>query len=193
MELKQSDRASQAAVRYDVSLLGDQDLHLFNEGTHNRLYVKLGAHLLSADSATGTCFAVWAPNAREVHVMGDFNSWTKGKYPLRARGHSGIWEGFIPGLREGTTYKFHIISNTGNYRVDKADPFAFHTETPPKTASVICDLSYDWNDNAWMEQRRKSNTFSKPMTIYEVHLGSWMRVPEEKNRSLTYREMAHEL
>jgi 1,4-alpha-glucan branching enzyme len=193
MALKQSDRASEKVVGYDVTLLGDQDLHLFNEGTHNRLYHKLGAHLLTSGGVAGTYFAVWAPNAREVHVMGDFNSWQKSKHPLRVKGQSGIWETFVPGISKGSNYKFHIISRQHAYRVDKADPLAFHAETPPKTASVVWDLSYEWQDGAWTEQRRKRDVFRGPMAIYEVHLGSWMRVPEEGNRSLTYREMAHKL
>src|SRR5262250_3229448 len=105
LKTKQSDQASEATVRYDTPLLGDQDLHLFNEGTHNRLYNKLGAHLLVTDGVAGTCFAVWAPNAREVSVIGDFNSWQKSRHPLRSRGRSGIWEGFIPGISNGSNYK----------------------------------------------------------------------------------------
>src|SRR5947207_8250012 len=117
MEIKQSDRISKAAVRSDVTLLGDQDLHLFNEGTHNRLYQKLGAHLLTSDGVAGAYFAVWAPNAREVHVMGDFTSWVKSGHPLRARGQSGIWEPLLPGISKVSNHKFHIRANHGNDRV----------------------------------------------------------------------------
>jgi 1,4-alpha-glucan branching enzyme len=192
-ETKLAERTAEAAMRYDVTLLGDQDLHLFNEGTHNRLYDKLGAHLLTRDGVPGAYFAVWAPNARQVFVMGDFNSWDKGKYALRSRGPSGIWDGFIPGISSGSSYKFHIVSKSQNYRVDKADPLAFHTETPPKTASKVWDLNYEWHDAQWAEQRRARSTLTRPMSTYEVHLGSWMRVSEEKNRFLTYRELAPKL
>jgi 1,4-alpha-glucan branching enzyme len=193
MTIEQSNQMSEIMVRHDVSLLGEQDLHLFNEGTHNRLYEKLGARLITVEGVSGGYFAVWAPNARQVSVIGDFNSWKKGSHPLRSRGNSGIWDGFIPGISHGRNYKFHILSAQDNYRVDKADPLAFHAETPPRTASIIWDLSNEWHDAAWMDQRRNSNMFGRPMSIYEVHLGSWMRVPEENNRFLTYREMAHKL
>ena len=193
LEAKRTDQAPEATVRYDVTLLGDQDLHLFNEGTHDRLYNKLGAHLQISAGAAGTCFAVWAPNAREVSVIGDFNSWEKGKHPLRPRGRSGIWEGFITGISNGSNYKFHIVSGQHGYRVDKADPYAFRAETPPKTASIVCDLSYQWNDAAWLERRRQTKVAKKPLAVYEVHAGSWMRVPEQDNRFLTYRELAQRL
>jgi len=193
MAIEQSNQVSEIMVRHDVSLLGEQDLHLFNEGTHNRLYEKLGARLITVEGVSGGYFAVWAPNARQVSVIGDFNSWEKGKHPLRSRGNSGIWDGFIPGISHGRNYKFHILSAQDNYRVDKADPLAFHAETPPRTASIIWDLGNEWHDAAWMDQRRNSNMFGRPMSIYEVHFGSWMRVPEENNRFLTYREMAHKL
>ena len=193
MAIEQSNQVSEIMVRHDVSLLGEQDLHLFNEGTHNRLYEKLGARLITVEGVSGGYFAVWAPNARQVSVIGDFNSWTKDKHLLRSRGNSGIWDGFIPGISHGRNYKFHILSAQDNYRVDKADPLAFHAETPPRTASIIWDLGNEWHDAAWMDQRRNSNMFGRPMSIYEVHFGSWMRVPEENNRFLTYREMAHKL
>src|SRR5438552_2531896 len=193
MAIEQSNQVSEIMVRHDVSLLGEQDLHLFNEGTHNRLYEKLGARLITVEGVSGGYFAVWAPNARQVSVIGDFNSWKKGKHLLRSRGNSGIWDGFIPGISHGYNYKFHIFSAQDNYRVDKADPLAFHAETPPRTASIIWDLGNEWHDAAWMDQRRNSNMFGRPMSIYEVHFGSWMRVPEENNRFLTYREMAHKL
>ena len=119
-------------MRYDVSLLTDQDLHLFNEGSHTRLYEKLGAHYLESGSDAGTCFAVWAPNAEGVSVMGDFNGWDSGVHPLRPRGNSGIWEGFLPGVGAGSAYKYHVISRYGGYRYDKSDPFAFFSQAPPR-------------------------------------------------------------
>jgi 1,4-alpha-glucan branching enzyme len=175
------------------SLLSDDDLYLFNEGSHIRLYERLGAHPLSIGARTGTYFAVWAPNARRVSVAGDFNGWDKQGFELRPRQGSGIWEGFIPGVGSGMLYKYHIDSNVGRHQVDKADPFAFQSEQPPKTASVIWDLSYDWGDSNWMNERKNRNSLTGPISIYEVHLGSWMRVPEDNNRWLTYREMAHRL
>ncbi|MFQ5925929.1 MAG: 1,4-alpha-glucan branching protein GlgB [Terriglobia bacterium] len=179
--------------RYDVSLLSDDDLYLFNEGSHHRLYEKLGAHCLTAEGEAGTYFAVWAPEAKRVFVIGDFNDWNKSSHPLRARGRSSIWEGFIPGVGRGTTYKYHIISKHTDTPVDKADPLAFSHEVSPKTASTVQDLDYTWGDQAWMEQRHRHNSLKSPMAIYEVHLGSWMRVPEEQNRPLAYRELAPKL
>ncbi|MDR5694886.1 MAG: 1,4-alpha-glucan branching protein GlgB [Armatimonadota bacterium] len=184
---------SAGAVRYDVSLLSEDDLHLFNEGTHFRLYEKLGAHPLEVEGVSGTYFAVWAPNAERVFVMGDFNGWEKTTHPLQPRGQSGIWEGFIPGIGHGSRYKYHIVSRYRAYRVDKADPFGFFHEIPPRTASIVWDLTYPWGDEAWMQGRWRANRLSSPMAIYEVHLGSWMRVPEEYNRPLTYRELAERL
>jgi 1,4-alpha-glucan branching enzyme len=180
-------------VRYEVSLLGSQDLFFFNEGTHYRLYDKLGAHPLAPGGVEGTYFAVWAPSAGQVYVMGDFNGWNPTSHPLASRGSSGIWEGFVPGVRSGTAYKYHIASRFHHYRVDKADPFAFFQEQPPRTASVVWDLEYTWGDAAWLAERRRRNALDAPISIYEVHLGSWMRVPEEGNRPLTYRELAPKL
>ncbi|MBE0430698.1 MAG: 1,4-alpha-glucan branching protein GlgB [Dehalococcoidia bacterium] len=177
-------------VRYDVTLLGDDDLFLFNEGAHYRLYEKLGAHLLTVDGLAGGYFAVWAPNARQVSVTGDFNGWNRSSHQLRPKGQSGIWEGFIPGVTRGTVYKFCLVCHRGGYYVEKADPFAFHAETPPKTASIAWDLDYSWGDEAWMAKRRARNALDAPMSIYEVHLGSWRRVSEEGNRHLSYRELA---
>jgi len=180
-------------VRYDVSLLSNGDLYLFNEGSHYRLYDKLGAHVTTADGINGTYFAVWAPNAKQVYVTGDFNGWSKLNHTLHPRGQSGIWEGFIPGVGKGAIYKYYIVSHHGGYSVEKADPFAFYAETPPKTASIVWDLDYTWGDQAWMEKRHSRNAHDAPIAIYEVHLGSWMRVPEERNRFLTYRELAPRL
>jgi 1,4-alpha-glucan branching enzyme len=180
-------------VSFDASLLTQDDLFLFNEGTHYRLYNKLGAHPLTADSTSGTYFAVWAPNATQVSVMGEFNNWDKASHALRPRGESGIWEGFIPGVGRGTPYKYHIISRYQGYQVDKSDPLAFYNEVPPRTASIVSDLSYSWGDQEWMVSRHARNALTAPIAIYEVHLGSWMRVPEEGHRHLTYRELAPKL
>jgi 1,4-alpha-glucan branching enzyme len=181
-------------VWYHISLLTDDDLYLFNQGSHFRLYETLGAHPLSAEGREGTYFAVWAPDAERVSVVGDFNGWDATAHPLGSRGQSGIWEGFIPGARKGHVYKFHIQSRIHGYRVDKADPFSFFGEVPPKTASVIWDLKYTWDDGDWMGKRAgANNAHTAPWSIYEVHLGSWMRVPEEGERPLTYRELAPRL
>ena len=180
-------------VLSEVTLITEDDLYLFNEGSHFRLYEKLGAHPLTVDGQRGTYFAVWAPDAEQVFVVGDFNHWNKTSHPLRSRGQSGIWEGFIPGVGKGVIYKYHITSRHMGYKVDKADPFAYYHETPPKTASIVWDLDYIWGDQEWMEKRRRHNALDAPIAIYEVHLGSWRQVPEEDNRPLTYREMAPRL
>ncbi len=177
----------------EVTLLSKDDLHLFNEGTHFRLYQKLGAHPLTVKRQKGTYFAVWAPDARQVSVIGDFNCWDKASHPLQPRRQSGIWEGFIPGVGRGTVYKYHIASRYKGYMVDKADPFAAYNEIPPETASVVWDLEYAWGDGEWMEKRRQRNGLDAPMAIYEVHLGSWKRVAGEGHRSLSYRELAPQL
>ena len=181
------------AVRYDVSLLTDNDLYLFNEGSHYRLYDKMGAHLTESKGVQGTIFSVWAPNARNVYLIGSFNGWDHSSHPLQPRGSSGIWEGFIPGAGKGTVYKFHIASNQHGHRVDKADPIGLLHERPPRTASVVWDLEFSWNDADWLKKRAERNSLHAPMSIYEVHMGSWMRVPEEHNRPLTYREIAPRL
>jgi 1,4-alpha-glucan branching enzyme len=172
------------------SPLTDHDLYLFNEGTHYRLYEKLGAHLGTHGGVAGAWFAVWAPNAERVSVIGDWNGWDKTAHPLAPRGGSGIWEAFVPGVEKGHQYKLHIVSRLRGYRADKADPFAFLAETPPRKASVVWDLDYEWGDDDWMASRAERQTLAAPMSIYEVHLGSWRRVPEEGNRFLNYREMA---
>jgi 1,4-alpha-glucan branching enzyme len=178
------------APRYDVSLLSRDDLYLFNEGSHFRLYDKLGAHPLTVGGVAGTLFAVWAPAAEQVHVMGDFNGWANTRHPLGCKGDSGIWEGFLPGVGPGSPYKYHVVSRYGGYRVDKADPFAFAGEVPPRTGSVVWDLGYDWGDQSWLAGRRARADLSAPINIYEMHIGSWRRVVEEGNRPLTYRELA---
>jgi len=192
--MKESKMAEIGKVTHEGSLLTDQDIYLFKEGNHFRLYDKLGAHVISVGGKEGTYFAVWAPNAKSVSVIGDFNGWNPRSHSLGARWDgSGIWEGFIPGVRQGATYKYHIVSRYRRYRVDKGDPFALHWETPPKTASVVWDLAYEWKDGDWMKDRHRANALGAPFAIYEVHLGSWRRVPEEGKRPLTYREMAQPL
>jgi len=177
----------------EVTLLSEQDIFLFNEGSHFRLYEKLGSHLLSAGEGQGTYFAVWAPDAEQVCVIGDFNDWNKRTHPLKPRERSGIWEGVIPEAVKGARYKYHIVSRYNDYRVDKADPFGIYNDTPPETVSIVWDLEYTWNDQAWMAKRGNHNSSDAPISIYEVHLGSWMRLAEQGNRWLTYRELAAKL
>jgi 1,4-alpha-glucan branching enzyme len=177
----------------EVTLLSEQDIFLFNEGSHFRLYEKLGSHLLSAGAGQETYFAVWAPDAEQVCVIGDFNDWNKTKHPLKPRDRSGIWEGVIPEAVKGARYKYHIVSRYNDYRVDKADPFGVYNETPPETGSIVWDLEYRWNDQAWMAKRGSHNSSDAPISIYEVHLGSWMRLAEQGDRWLTYRELAAKL
>jgi 1,4-alpha-glucan branching enzyme len=177
----------------EVTLLSEQDIFLFNEGSHFRLYEKLGSHLLSAGEGQGTYFAVWAPDAEQVCVIGDFNDWNKRTHPLKPKDRSGIWEGVIPEAVKGARYKYHIVSRYNDYRVDKADPFGIYNDTPPETVSIVWDLEYTWNDQAWMAKRGNHNSSDAPISIYEVHLGSWMRLAEQGNRWLTYRELAAKL
>ena len=175
-----------------MNLLTDDDLYLFNEGSHFRLYEKLGAHRVRQDGNTGTYFAVWAPNANHVSVIGEFNGWDKGRHLLHPKGDSGIWEGYFPDVGKGTLYKYHIGSRFNGYRADKADPFSIFNEIPPKFASIVWDLDYQWNDQPWMAERRQRQGLTKPMAIYEMHVGSWKRIIEG-NRSLSYRELAPQL
>ncbi|MFQ5580646.1 MAG: 1,4-alpha-glucan branching protein GlgB [Nitrospiria bacterium] len=174
-----------------VSLLTDYDAHLFKDGNHFCLYEKLGSHTMTVDGVSGTYFAVWAPNALKVSVIGDFNAWRNDSDPMQVREDgSGIWESFIPEARTGALYKYHITSRYNQYEVDKGDPYAFRWETPPQTASIVCDLEYRWGDQEWMANRARANGLDAPLAVYEVHLGSWRRVPEKGNRLLTYRELA---
>ena len=173
--------------------LGDVDLHLFNEGKHAKLYEKLGAHPVRLGDQVGTSFRVWAPNAERVSVVGDFNGWQPRAHGLEPLGGSGMWQGFVPGTGRGTAYKYHVESRVAGHRADKADPLAFHAETPPRTASIVWDLHHDWSDQTWMRERGARNALSAPISIYELHLGSWRRVLEQNNRSLTYRELAQPL
>jgi 1,4-alpha-glucan branching enzyme len=185
-------KATSTAIRHDLSLLTPQDLHLFNEGTHYRAYRLLGSHVVRHDGEEGTHFAVWAPNAASVAVMGDWNGWDRESLPLRRTGSSGIWEGFCPGVRQGATYKYAILAPDGQM-LEKADPYAIHAETPPRTGSKVWDLVYSWNDEEWMKGRHARSSLRAPQAIYEVHLGSWMRVPEDGDRWLSYREVAPRL
>ncbi len=174
--------------------LTEHDIYLFKEGSHFNLYERLGSHPATVDGEPGVRFGVWAPNAASVSVIGDFNSWNSQANPLRVREDgSGIWEGFIPDLRPGTVYKYHIVSRFDDYQVDKGDPYAYVWEVAPRTASIVADLSYEWNDAEWMASRRKRNALDAPQSIYEVHPGSWRRVPKENDRFLNFRELAHEL
>ena len=166
-----------------ASLLTENDLYLFNEGSHFRLYDKLGAHVGQPRRGERHQFAVWAPNAAQVFVMGDFNGWDKHSNALRPKGSRASGKGFS-GIGNGTLYKYHIVSRFNDYRVDKTDPFSLFNEILPKTASIVWDLDYQWGDQEWMTSRRQRNALDKPMAIYEMHVGSWRRVLEQSNRSL---------
>ncbi len=186
-EKRDTGSARSAAGRNGFSILGADDLHLFNEGSHTRLWERLGAHPVTVGGEAGTDFVTFAPEANAVSVVGDFNGWDPDSHPLEPRGRSGLWERFVPGVGTGALYKFHVRSRHAGYRVDKSDPFAFFRETPPKTGSIVRDLSYEWTDSPWMETRSKRSVRESPMSIYEVHLGSWMR-PD--GRLPGYREIA---
>ncbi len=175
-------------------VLGEMDEYLIGEGSHLRLWEKLGAHVMDHEGACGTHFAVWAPNARRVSVVGDFNAWDGRRHVMRKRGTTGVWEIFIPGLGDGTVYKYELLDGQGNLLPQKADPFGFGAELPPRTASVVRDLDrYEWHDAPWMGRRGAIQRFDKPISIYEVHLGSWRRIPDEGDRPLSYAEHAREL
>ncbi|MFO0892895.1 MAG: 1,4-alpha-glucan branching protein GlgB [Isosphaeraceae bacterium] len=175
-------------------ILSNSDLRLIGEGNHDAIYEKLGAHVLDLDGSSGTHFAVWAPHAREVSVIGDFNGWNPSVHPMENRGPVGVWTAFVPGVGQGAGYKYSMVSPDGRSRFDRADPYAFAAEVPPGTASRVCDLTrYEWGDGDWMALRSARQSPTAPLSIYEVHLGSWMRVAEEGNRFLTYRELAPRL
>lgn len=177
-----------------ADFLSEEDIYLFREGRHSRLYEKFGAHVQRVGGDAGVRFVVWAPNARAVSVIGDFNNWRPGVHALQVRNDgSGIWEGFIPGLDVGALYKYHLLSRDTDYAVAKADPFAFLAEPPPRTASIVANPVYPWSDESWMAQRMSASARDAPMAIYEMHLGSWRRIPEDGNRTLTYREIAARL
>ncbi len=181
-----------AASRH--SLLSDFDIHLLAEGRHERSWEKLGAHVVEFDGQPGVYFAVVAPNARRVSVIGEFNQWDPHAHPMHFVPAAGVWERFIPGVRPGALYKFWIESKVTPYRAAKADPYAFYSELRPGTASRVWELSgYQWGDQDWLERRAQVQSLHAPMAVYEVHLGSWRRVPHEGHRWLTYRELAEEL
>jgi len=180
-------------IFYDVTRFTEKDVYHFKEGTLFRAYEHLGSHVMERDGEAGVYFAVWAPNAGQVTVIGDFNQWNTHSCPLAPRWDgSGIWEGFIPGVNTGAVYKYHITSKLNQAQADKKDPYAFASEVPPKTASCVCDLKYTWNDAAWMKSRCRHNALNAPLSIYEIHPGSWMRHVED-NQWLSYQEMAEKL
>jgi 1,4-alpha-glucan branching enzyme len=175
-------------------LLSDLDLYLMGEGRHYDTYEKLGAHVHTVSGVRGVNFAVWAPSARRISVVGDFNQWDGRVNPMRARGSSGVWELFLPEMDEGAIYKYEIIGPRGELLPLKADPYGFRSELRPHTGSIVARLdTYQWNDTQWMSQRKEKNWFESPIAIYEVHLGAWRRVPDEGSRWLTYRELADQL
>ena len=178
-------------VIHDVSRFTEYDIYLFKEGTHLSLYDKMGSHMMEIEGRQGTYVAVWAPNAGKVSVIGDFNAWNPDMHFLKNRDDgSGIFEGFIPGIGHGSLYKYHIRSKLKGYRADKGDPFAFSWQVPPDTGSIVWDLNYEWNDSGWLKNRHKKNALGAPMSIYEVHIGSWRRNPDDAEWFLTYREIA---
>ena len=172
--------------------IGDLDIYLFNEGRHHQLWRMLGAHHRQHQGAWGTSFAVWAPSAKAARVVGDFNSWDGRLHPMRSMGSSGVWEIFVPDVAPGAKYKFELLTQDGHLRM-KADPMAFATEVPPGTNSVVTESTYQWRDADWLAARAKTDPLHRPMSVYEVHLGSWRTVPEEGDRPLTYRELADQL
>ncbi len=176
------------------SLLTDFDIHLIGAGKHYKLYEKLGNKPMEHEGTAGTYFAVWAPNAENVSVIGNFNGWNRESHPLNSRwDSSGIWEGFLPGVKQGDVYKYSIKSLLSSAPIEKGDPYAVQWETPPKTASVVYAMDHKWKDAKWMKGRHKINALDAPISVYEMHIGSWKRKFEEQNRSLTYRELAAEL
>jgi 1,4-alpha-glucan branching enzyme len=172
--------------------LGETDTYLFNEGTHRKLWNVLGARVMNHEGSQGTAFSVWAPNAKRVSLVGDFNQWDGRLLPMRSLGASGVWELFVPGLGEGTLYKFEIKSQSGELRT-KTDPYAQRMQQPPETASVVAVSKHKWADSVWLERRAERDVRRQPMAIYEVHLGSWVHVEDSPKRSLSYREAAPRL
>jgi len=185
---KQSESESSESPHEFSPTLGELDLHLFGEGKHERIYERLGAHLTLREGKRGVAFAVWAPNARRVSVVGNFNGWNGASHQMRRLGDSGVWELFIPGLGEGELYKYEIKS--GRHKFLKADPYAFAMEVPPETSSIVFKSKYKFRDRAWMNKRKNRQAWREPLSIYEVHFGSWRRITEENNRPLSYRELA---
>ncbi|MBX7073935.1 MAG: 1,4-alpha-glucan branching protein GlgB [Pirellulales bacterium] len=194
--LQVADLEGRSTVLHDPyafpPLLGELDLYLLGEGRHWKSYEKLGAHRRVIDGVEGVNFATWAPNARSVSVVGDFNGWNPLKHPMRKHIPAGFWELFIPGMKGGDLYKLHVRSQAGT--VEKSDPYGFAAEVPPRTASIVTDLSrHTWNDSLWMAKRQRANGLDAPISIYEVHLGSWRRPGDDPQRWLSYRELAHML
>jgi 1,4-alpha-glucan branching enzyme len=194
---KRSSPKSKASPSADIPvsfslILGELDLHLFGEGRHERIYEKLGAHPIIQEGVKGVSFAVWAPTARRVNVVGNFNGWDGKQHPMRPLGDSGVWETFIPELQAGELYKYEIKA-PGGPRFLKADPYAFYAEVPPATSSIVFESKYRFRDSRWLKKRAGREHFRQPLSIYEVHLGSWRRKVEEANRSFSYREMAQAL
>jgi len=193
MKKKKSGTNEETKSQQTFSLITDFDIHLFKSGKHYKLYEKLGAHMVNVNGEAGTYFAVWAPNARTVSVMGNFNLWQSDKYKLLPRwDESGIWEGFFPGIGKGEAYKYAIHSNTGEY-LEKADPFAFYCEPPPRTASIVWQPEYAWKDEQWLAERKATASKPKPYSVYEIHMGSWRKKHEDGSRSLSYGELGTEL
>ncbi|MFT5083549.1 MAG: 1,4-alpha-glucan branching enzyme [Lentisphaeria bacterium] len=189
----ESDVVLEDTYRF-TSVVGEQDIFLFGEGTHEQIYNVLGAHLRVVDGVEGCTFAVWSPNARRVSVVADFNFWDGRKHMMRKHVPSGVWEIFIPGVKAGALYKFELRSCDGSVLPHKADPYGFGAQQPPAQASVVVDPhAYQWSDNEWKAKQHLWSRKDRPMSIYEVHIGSWRRVPEENNRYLTYRELAEQL
>jgi 1,4-alpha-glucan branching enzyme len=196
-KLEVTDFFNNTFMTYDpysfLPILSEYDLYLFNEGSHHKIYERLGAHLRTIDGIKGTLFAVWAPCAIRVSVVGNFNQWDGRRHQLRRLGSSGVWEIFIPGISNGEVYKYEILTPSNEIYI-KSDPYAFYSELRPNTASIVYDIdNYQWGDEAWIKTRDSSNIFEKPISIYEVHLGSWKRASEDNNRFLNYREFAKEL
>ncbi len=196
-QLRVLDERGDVHTLYDPysfpSLLSDYDRYLLGEGTHTRAYERLGAQIRTVSGVAGVNFSVWAPNAVAVSVVGNFNQWDGRRHALRRFGHTGIWELFVPGLEAGEIYKLRLKTGCGAV-IDKADPFGFAAELPPETASIVADLNaYAWNDGQWMEKRRRSQPLEQPISVYEVHLGSWRRQADRRHGWLNYRDLAHEL
>jgi 1,4-alpha-glucan branching enzyme len=181
-------------VNSKVSFLSKDDVWLFRQGNHFKLYEKFGSHLMESDGVKGVYFSVWAPNAKKVSVIGDFNDWQDDAHNLSDRWDgSGVWEGFIPSVKKGDRYKYCIISKNNDFRTEKRDPLAYYSEIPPQTASVVWDLEYDWQDSQWMKKRKQNNSLNAPMSIYEMHLGSWRRKNPQDGTFYSYTELASQL
>ncbi|HEY4235527.1 MAG TPA: 1,4-alpha-glucan branching enzyme, partial [Lacipirellulaceae bacterium] len=196
-QLRVTNQSGETTTMHDPyafePMLTDYDLHLLSEGTHWKSYHKLGAHLRTVAGVKGVNFAVWAPNAEGVSIVGDFNGWKVARHAMRKHIPSGVWELFIPGLGLGTLYKF-AVKFRGGHVMEKCDPYGFAAEVPPKTANIVTDLdSYQWNDSDWVAKRPEHNALDAPLSIYEVHLGSWRRDPSDPERWLSYREIAPQL